>query len=182
MEISRAKSGRHWVPMKIVTYTPERRRKTGHPQLRWGRLRYCGVICPCGSYWSAETSKRDYATIVSDDFSVPSRATPPLPSPQLRSASPRTLLGDAVNTGLRNTTELCIPPHVRSRAYRRDWRQLSVRVHVSSQRVIHSQFSDSTSRRDIEAVHIGSQRVIHSQFGELSKLLIGASWEDCFCE
>jgi hypothetical protein len=24
-----------WVPMKILTYNPKRRRNIGHPQLRW---------------------------------------------------------------------------------------------------------------------------------------------------
>jgi hypothetical protein len=41
---------------------------------------YCDVISPCGSCWSAETSKCDCATVVSDVFSVPRHASPPLAS------------------------------------------------------------------------------------------------------
>jgi hypothetical protein len=65
-------------------------------------------ICPTRELLSADTSKRDCATAVNDVF----------PSP--RFASHRTLLGDAVNTGLHNKSQRRVLSHVRFRVYRRD--------------------------------------------------------------
>jgi hypothetical protein len=74
---------------------------------------------------------------------VPSRASPPLSSS--RFSPHRMLLGDTVNAESCNNTERCLLSHVRSRVYRRDWRQFPVGVHVSSQLVVHS-----SSRRVIK--------------------------------
>jgi hypothetical protein len=46
---------------------------------------YCGVFATCRSCRSAESSKRDYATVVGDVFSVPRRALPGRAEPRLAS-------------------------------------------------------------------------------------------------
>jgi hypothetical protein len=46
---------------------------------------YCGVFATCRSCRSAESSKRDYATVVGDVSSVPRRALPGRAEPRLAS-------------------------------------------------------------------------------------------------